>query len=300
MTTIVALGFFLVASHQPRELGKVAFERDFEVARARALASGKPMLVLFDEVPGCHNCTSFGDTVLSDDLIVAAADSAFVPVAVYNNHDGADRLVLERFKEPPWNNPVVRIMDAEGRDLAPRLADTYEKEALARQMVAALTGAKREVPGYLRALADEADAHQPLYVSMGCFWSGEACLGALDGVASTRTGFLEGHEVVEVLPAHGHDAASVAKRALGAGCAIAVYASTPAQREALVNAGVTAQLTTDTFRFSATDDKYSLRSHVLARVGLTPVQATRVNAALAAGRDPLPWLTPRQAAQLRR
>jgi peptide methionine sulfoxide reductase MsrA len=33
---------------------------------------------------------------------------------------------------------------------------------------------------------------------MGCFWSGEACLARARGVISTRTGFVEGHEVVEV------------------------------------------------------------------------------------------------------
>ncbi len=290
----------MITSQPPRELGKVAFGRDFEVARAEAARSGKPLLVLFDEVPGCANCTSFGDAVLSDELIVAAAQDAFVPVAIYNNHAGADRVVLERFGELAWNNPVVRILDAQGRDLAPRLADTYEKEALARQMVAALTKSKRDVPGYLQALAEQADVYQPLYLSMGCFWSGEACLGDLDGVATTRTGFLEGHEVVELLPAHGRVAAEVAARAVSAGCAIAVYASSASQRDALVKAGIDAHLGTTKFTFSAKDDKYSLRSHVLAGAGLTPTQATRVNAALAKGRDPSPWLTPRQAKLLNR
>lgn len=290
----------MATTPQPRELGKVAFGRNYEVARQLAAKTGKPLLVLFDEVPGCANCTSFGDAVLSDELIVAAADNAFVPVAIYNNHGGDDRVVLERFEEPAWNNPVVRIVSATGDELAPRLADTYAKEALARQMVTALEKSGREVPGYLRALADEADAYEPVYLSMGCFWSGEACIGQLEGAATTRTGFLEGHEVVEVVAAHGHASTEIAAKALAAGCAIAAYVTSPRQQATFERAGVPVNVTTKSFSFSAKDDKYALRGHPLAKAKLTPTQAMRVNAALANGKDPARWLTPKQAAHASR
>jgi len=39
-------------SKQPGELGKVAWLRDEAAAQKVALASGKPVLVLFQEVPG--------------------------------------------------------------------------------------------------------------------------------------------------------------------------------------------------------------------------------------------------------
>jgi len=39
----------------------------------------------------------------------------------------------------------------------------------------------------------------------------------------------------------------------------------------------------------ASDQKRHLRTYAL-----TPLQQTRLNAALAAGRDPRPWLSPRQ------
>jgi hypothetical protein len=300
MKLVLALGSLLVMTAQPRELGKVAFGRDFEAAKAKAASAGKPLLVLFDEVPGCANCTSFGDAVLSDELIVAAADNAFVSVAVYNNHEGADRVVLERFKEPAWNNPVVRILDSDDQDLAPRLADTYAKEALARQMITALEKKQQPVPGYLRALAAEADTFAPVYLSMGCFWSGEACIGELEGVATTRVGYLEGHEVVELHVAHGHDAATVIGKALAKGCAIGAYVSSPDAQAMLAGAGIKVSLTKERFSFSAKDDKHSLRDHILAKAGLSPTQATRVNAAIANGQDPAQWLTPRQASLVRR
>ena len=41
-----------LSGEQPRELGKVRWERDFAAAKASAKRAKKPLLVLFDEVPG--------------------------------------------------------------------------------------------------------------------------------------------------------------------------------------------------------------------------------------------------------
>lgn len=41
-----------VVARQPGELGKVSWWRDEQVAQQQAKASGKPVLVLFQEVPG--------------------------------------------------------------------------------------------------------------------------------------------------------------------------------------------------------------------------------------------------------
>ena len=64
-------------------------------------------------------------------LLVEAVETEFVPVAVFNNRGGRDRQVLQRFGEPAWNNPVVRFVDAEGRDLIER-ADGVWKRASTR------------------------------------------------------------------------------------------------------------------------------------------------------------------------
>ena len=37
---------------QPQELGAIAWTRDFEAGRAAVEKNGKPMLLLFQEVPG--------------------------------------------------------------------------------------------------------------------------------------------------------------------------------------------------------------------------------------------------------
>ena len=48
------LGVFLAAPQDPipTELGAVEWHRDFDAARKLSQESGKPMLLLFQEVPG--------------------------------------------------------------------------------------------------------------------------------------------------------------------------------------------------------------------------------------------------------
>src|SRR5437764_1183987 len=106
----------------PPELGRVNWMRGYDAAQKLSAQTGKPLLVLFDEVPGCSTVNAFGKSVLSHPLIVDAVESAFIPVVIYNNVEGDDRRVLEHFHEPTWNNPVIRILDTGGTELAPRLA----------------------------------------------------------------------------------------------------------------------------------------------------------------------------------
>jgi hypothetical protein len=143
------------SAEPPPELGRVAWQRDYAAARAEARRSGRPLLVLFDEVPGCQTVLAYGRGPLSDPRIVRIAAEAFVAVAVYNNVGGADRAVLNRYREPTWNNPVVRVVDADERALAPRLAGDYSLAGLARNLAAGLEAAGRPKPEALVALLAE-------------------------------------------------------------------------------------------------------------------------------------------------
>lgn len=278
MPSPILLLLALVPSAPAKELGLVEFGRSYEAARTRATEQHKPMLILFDEVPGCATCVRYGQVVLSDPLLVEAAESLFVPVAIYNNLEGEDRRVLALFGEPAWNNPVVRIVDERGRDLAPRLAGDYSPAGLARAMRVALTAARQEVPEWLRlheeGLNDEDGPRATAHYAMGCFWAGEACFGRLSGVVDTRTGFIEGHEVVEV-----------------------AYRRDRLEAKALEACGRPLE---GNFRPSPSDDHYHLRRSPFAALGLSLAQARRVNAALAQGADPSLLLSPRQRARLSR
>lgn len=88
--------------------------------------------------------------------MVEAAETLFVPLAIRNNTEGdADARVRERFREPAWNNPVVRVLDAESaEDLTPRL---HRREDWSRAAVlGAMTEALGEpAPAWLRLAAQE-------------------------------------------------------------------------------------------------------------------------------------------------
>ncbi len=286
----------------PKELGDVAWSRDYAAARARAEREGKPLLILFDEVPGCQTCVRYGQSVLRHPLIVEAAESAFVPVAVYNNVGGQDRAVLEKYGEPTWNNPVVRIVDAKERPLSPRLAGDYSRSGLVFAMIASLEKSGREVPGYLALLAQELKAQtrstKTAVFSMYCFWSGEACLGGVDGVVASRTGFLNGAEVVEIT----YDPAKISYDRLVAAakegrCASRVLARNGDEAEiAKKHFDTDVSITGRPVRGSEKDDKYQLRHTPWRFVPMTDLQASRANTLVGRGQDPSALFSPRQRA----
>ena len=216
----------------PAELGRVDWIRNFATGQQRARQEQKPPFLLFQEVPGCQTCVSFGGEVLSHPLLVEAIEDEFVPIAIYNNRGGDDRKVLERFGEPAWNNPVVRFVDAEGRELLPRRDGIWRAAEMAGRMLGALAAARRPVPAYLSKLHEELDprAIARATLAMHCYWEGEACLGALPGLISSRTGSLGGREVVELR----FDPTRIRylellRHARAGGCADAVFAHGEAQ-----------------------------------------------------------------------
>ncbi|MFB6262671.1 MAG: VPGUxxT family thioredoxin-like (seleno)protein, type 2 [Bradymonadaceae bacterium] len=281
------------------ELGEVDWLRDFERAKERSRESGKPLFVLFTEVPGCSTVRGYGRRVLANRLVADAIEEAFVPVAIFNNKKGEDRRVLESFGEPTWNNPAVRIVGPDREAHAPRLYGDYSVAATVRTMIRGLENADREVPTYLELLAREKASkghRETALFGMYCFWSGEAALGRLEGVIRTRPGFLEGGEVVEVTYDSSVTSLSkLARRARQRDAAARVFVR---DRSRLDDArevfGKSAAVTDDSFEYAADDDNHALEGTVLESLRMTPLQTTRVNSAVAAARDPSPYLSPSQ------
>jgi len=285
---------------QPRELGAVHWLRDYDQAVSSSRAGGKPILLLFQEVPGCSTCVSFGESVLSHSLLVEAVEDEFIPVAILNNRPGEDRRILEKFAEPAWNNPVVRFVDASGKDLIPRRDRIWAVGEIARRMVAALGAADRAVPAYFEALANELDPGRAEYATfwMACYWHGEACLGSLPAVLSTSAGHSGGREVVELRfdaerIAYGDLLAAARER----GCADGVFAHDDRQLAIARRVfGDSSALRPGHMRTaSQSDRKFHLeRAKQLSQLELTPAQAAKINAGLWAGEDVTPLLSPRQ------
>lgn len=138
---------------QAQELGKVSWYRDFDQALALSRKQNKPVFVLFQEVPGCLTCRNYGKGVLSNPVIVDSIEQYFIPLAIYNNKGGKDRTVLKRYGEPSWNNPVVRIIDAEGENLIRRIAGDYSKSRVAQEVLGVLEKQQKGVSSDLRNLA---------------------------------------------------------------------------------------------------------------------------------------------------
>lgn len=309
ITVMIPLAFILVLSASPApapdELGNVRWGRDFETARTEAARTGRPMLVLFQEVPGCRTCVDFGNGPMSNPLIVEAIETEFVPVVVFNNRPGDDARVLQACREPAWNNPVVRFFDGAGRDVIPRADGVYREGGVAARMAEALRAAHRAVPAYLALVMEETAPvrRASATIAMHCFWEGEAALGGLDGVLSTRAAYLDGHEVVDVT----FDVSRLPYERLLAeaerrGLAARVYARDEAQLAAARRVVGTRAVRSDERSRPApeSDQKRHLRLSALAGLDLTPLQEARVNAALAAGTPVDRWLSPRQRDAARR
>lgn len=286
----------------PIELGKVQWLRDYEQALEQSRETGKPVFILFQEVPGCATCRTYGREVLSHPLLVEAIESLFVPLAIYNNKEGADRAVLKRYGEPAWNNPVVRLVDSFGDGLVPRISGDYSPVAVATSMIYALQRADRDVPLYLQLMRDEWQARQSgtekVTPSMYCFWTGEKTYGSLTGVIGTTAGFVDGREVVEVE----YDPSVISLEALLAAgrkgsCADRVYAHNDSQiKPATRVVGEGYVNNAKTIRPDRRPKYYLSRTHYRA-VPMTGLQAARANALIGEGKSPDAVLSPRQVAQ---
>jgi hypothetical protein len=265
-------------SNNPVELGKVNWLRDLDAGTAEAEKTGKPLLILFQEVPGCSNCTRYGSVTLSHPLLVEAIETYFVPVCIYNNKGGKDAEALQKFQEPAWNNPVVRIVRKDHSAVVPRIFDFRSSAALASGIIQALQTESVEVPAYVQLLEDELLAREATpetaTFSMYCFWSGEKAFGTIPGVIETAPGFQDGREVVRVQ----YNPAVVSKADLD-------KLSKPK--------GITACAKNDGFRTDREPKYYLAQTHWKA-VPMTSLQACRANALVGSGQLPTPVLSPRQ------
>ncbi len=301
------LGLFLLSAFknsetmipQPEELGNVNWIRDYDQAIATADKTGKPILILFQEVPGCSTCRGYGKDVLSHPLIVEAIEELFVPLAIHNNKGGKDKKVLESFGEPSWNNPVVRIIDMDRKALTPRINGKYDQKTLVKGMVEALENAKRPVPNYLQLLKEHlfanAETIEKATFGMYCFWSGEAKLGNIPGVVDSEPGFMGGSEVVSVSfnPAiiSYEELLETAKKKKAFDSVFTYSGDQKTIAKTLVNQSVIKNA--KTFRADG-QPKYYLLHSPYRLVPMLPNQASRVNTAVGLGGDPKVFLSPEQ------
>ena len=269
----------LGVSQNVQELGEVVWLRSYDEALAQSKLKDKPVLILFQEVPGCLTCRNYGDNVLSHPLLVDVIQHYFVPLAIYNNKGGEDKKILSKYNEPSWNNPVVRIVDAKGKDLIKRVNGNYSAEGLLFGIVQSFAERQKKIPQDVQLLQDilTTQPNAQATYSMYCFWSGEKTYGKLNGVYSTTAGWQDGKEVVQVV----YDDRLISEKQLSqkgkaARCADDVVEGTKGFRK-------------------DKDPKYYLKNSVYRQLPMHPLQAARINSLLGEGiKDVSEWLFPSQ------
>lgn len=266
-------------SNQPTELGKVSWYRDYDQALKSSKKSGKPVLILFQEVPGCSTCKNYGKNVLSHPLMTEVIENEFVPLAIYNNKGGKDRIILEKYTESAWNNPVVNIVNDKGDKMVKRVAGNYTAQGLYTAMEEALVTYKKKIPAYMKLLGEELHAgnssQQDRYYSMYCFWTGEKELGSQIGVLNTEAGFMKGHEVVKV-----------------------TYDKTVTSNKQLDQFAIhndMKQIDADkSYYASSKDEDYYLKHSNYKYLPLSKLQRTKINSALGMNKSGAQFLSPKQ------
>ena len=268
------------SNNQNEELGKVSWYRDYATALNKSKAENKPVLILFQEVPGCATCRKYGNNVLSNPLMVEAIENEFIPLAIFNNKGGKDKDVLKIYREPAWNNPVVRIVDYDGVDIVDRVGNNYSAKGLYTAIEEALTKNKTAIPEYIKILGKELHASnsprsQDTYYSMYCFWTGEKSLGSQTGILNTEAGFMNGHEVVKVT----YDTKETNLNTLNKYAAS--QKMSPIKKD-------------NSYRQSSKDEDYYLQSSKYRFLPLTPLQRTLINSAIGSRKDAKKYLSPKQ------
>ena len=306
-TALLSIFFISVQSQswttlpqQEEELGLVKWMRSYPEAISKAKKEQKNVFILFQEVPGCSTCKNYGNNLLTHPHIVESIETYFVPLVIHNNKRGEDARILEKFGEPSWNNPVVRIIHPDSeKDVTQRLNGKYDMEHLVQTISNGILASNTLVPEYLALLGEEHSATdvRETHFAMYCFWSGEKNLGNVDGVLATKAGFMNGAEVVKIK----YDANTIQEKdlisfAAQKKCADGVYSDD--QRE--VSAAKKLKVRTKKkgkFRPDKQPKYYTYNTNY-KYLPMTGLQAIKVNSAIANRQSPDEYLSPRQLEML--
>ena len=274
--------FTLFSCAEQIEVGTIEWLRNYDTAVSKSKETGKPIFLLFQEVPGCQGCQDFGREVLSNPLIKKSVEEAFIPLMIRNNaSSGHDLEILQKFKEPAWNYQVVRFIDADGKDLIPRKDRIWNTKLLSGRMKEALKKAKQTIPESLSLVYQENDAqnHAVAAFAMYCFWTGEVKLGKINGVVSTEAGWLDGREVT-LVKYHKETLSlkNLVKEAQKVDCAHSVYLPEGESTKSLPTRLKLGTLDNSYRTAQSSDQKKQLQGVLTETETLTEAQLTKLNA----------------------
>jgi hypothetical protein len=300
---------YQITKHKYEELGCMPFHFvSFHNATNYSRTTRKPVLLVQAEIPGD---TEAGTEIFSHPLIVEAADSLFI--TVFNKGEDYS-CSASRSASMKSHRTRVGFFDELGNAIVPSLsADMLTRAGMAEAMIATLEACERPIPKYLKLLYDEERGrikrgpvglllydeergrikrgpfglpapccHRAVF-GMDDSIRGEVEFAGLEGVISTRAGFLTLQKVVEVIYDSSRlDFASVTFYALNRNIGDIIYYQTNDERNAAVMAIARVEERSTVTEFLGTirldaDSKPALRRTLLQYVPLTELQATRAN-----------------------
>lgn len=265
------------SQNQHPELGRVAWFRDYDDALQESESTGKPILLQFQEVPGCSTCVNFGAEVLSHPLMVEIIEEKFVPLAIFNNKPGRDAEILRQFNELAWNNPVTYFLDKYGNNIVPKLANSYRPLSMYNKIREVLLKTEGALPEYFKLLEGDIKIDnsyaEKVYFETPCFWSGETTMAQHPAVISSEAGWIGHKEVVEIyFDSEIAALADLKKYALKEGFFMVENGNYRTDKE----------------------PQYYLRKTPFKYLPLSRAQRTKINRAIPYREDPESFLSPRQ------
>jgi hypothetical protein len=305
-----------IKKHEFEELGCMRFHFVlFHHALEDSRTTRRPVLLVQAEIPGD---TEAGREIFSHPLIVEAADSLFT--TVFNNDEDYS---CSASRSPSGKSRRTRVgfFDELGKEIGQSLsADMLTRAGIAEAMIATLERCDQPVPKYLLLLYDEERGRikpGPFGLPVPCYHRavfgmddstllGEVEFAGLEGVISTRAGFVTRQKVVEVIYDWGRLCfGSVIHYALQRKIGDIIYYQTNDERIAALIEIERVKESSKVTEFLGNiqldnDSKRALRRSPLRFFPLTELQATRANRLVHLGRsnEVMHLLSPRQGLKI--
>lgn len=266
--------------NQEEELGLISWYRNYKEAIQASKTNHKPILILFQEVPGCSTCKKYGNNIIGHPLFAEVIEEYFVPLLIQNNKQGDDKAILNKFNEKAWNNPVIRIIDSNEKNLTKRIAGIYTPKGIHDRLIYFFKEQNIKPPLYFDLLGQELTAEatkqtKTIYYSTYCFWSGEKVFGNINGVLSTEPAHSSKGELVKV----NYDQSILSISVLNTIAKENNYRLTERDQS---------------YKKASADDNFYLKKTNYIHLPLTPIQQTKINSAIGEGDDPRKYLSPQQ------
>jgi hypothetical protein len=169
-------------------------------------------------------------------------------------------------------------------------------------MIDALEKSNTRIPKYLRIVHEENSSFmkpERAVLSTSCFWRGEIELGKINGVLTTRAGFMHGNEVVEVqFNSAMISYSELLRNATRRRCAREAYVFSEEQKKSAVDLLGDENVALATTFHPDVQVKYYLSRTPYRHLPLTPMQEILINRAVFENGNPDVYLSPRQRSML--